>query len=870
MEKSSHKLETELADLRLRLLEAEETLEAIRNNEVDALVVEGPSGDQVYTLQGAEQPYRVLVETMSEGAATMTPDGTVLYSNGQLAIMLKSPLNEILGRSFHGFIVSGATQTFESMLLSCDRAGRRGEFLLKTSGAEEIPVLLSVRPLVHDGMEAFCIVATDLTDQKRVQQELEDARMHLEERVAERTALLSLANARLQTEITDRKRAEEELRESEGRFRSVLDGSRDVIYRLSVRTGRFEYISPSCEKVVGFSAEELLTMDAETALTMIHPGDRKVMRVALARLEETGETEVEYRQKVKGGSYRWLSNRMALTRDITGAALYREGSIRDITDHRRAAEALHKAYDEMEQRVEERTAELRESEETARRALAEIENYYDTAPAGLVVLDADLRYVRINERLAALNGVPAVEHIGRTPREIVPWLADELERLARQIFESGEPVTGVEFKSATPAQPDIQRTWVEDWYPLKDTAGRVVGITAVVQEVTGQRRLENQLHQAQKMEAMGTLSGGIAHDFNNILAAIIGFAEVARDKTPPEWPTRRYLERILTAGLRGRELVKQILTFSRQTAQEKQPLRLSTVVEESVKLLRASLPTTINIVVSVEKGSGYVFADPTQMQQVVLNLCTNSGYAMRQSGGRLTINVSDFSVASPLNAPDPAMTPGPYMRLEVTDTGEGIPFDIVQKIFDPFFTTKPQGEGTGLGLSVVHGIVAGHGGAMTVSSKPDNGSTFVVYLPKYRQGRPSVTLHGEEAVPGGHERILFLDDEEALAEMGDEMLSELGYQVVSRTNAREALALIRLDPSRFDLIITDQTMPGMTGVDLATEILTLRPGMPIILCTGFSNLVDANTARAAGIKAFVMKPLTKKEIARTIRQVLDE
>jgi PAS domain S-box-containing protein len=744
MQKPSYEeLAAQHEELRIRLLEAEETLQAIRNHEVDAIVSDGSLGHQVqiYTLQGAEQPYRVLVETMNEGALTMMRDGTILYCNNRFAELLQIPLNTIIGASLYDFFVSeDHEEAFETMIDTCAKDGCRGEFYLASPDGKEIPTSLSARSLTTDDLEAFCVVATDLTDQKRVQRELEEARNRLEGKVAERTALLSQVNSQLRTEIAERERIE----------------------------------------------------------------------AALQRLNE-----------------------------------------------------------ELESRVQERTEQLGRSEETARRALAEIESYYHTAPVGLVIFDADLRYVRINEHLAKLNGVPAADHIGRTPREIVPWLAGEIEGVVRRVLESGEPVKNIEFTGEAPGRPGAQGTWIEDWYPLKDAAGHVTGATAVVQEVTGQRRIEGELRQAQKMEAIGTLSGGIAHDFNNILASIVGFAELARDKTPPELPTRRHIERVLTAGLRGRELVKQILTFSRQAEQEKQPLRLGVIAQETVEFLRASLPSTISVSVNVQNEPGSIFADATQMQQVILNLCTNSAYAMK-TGGRLTVRLSDFSFSSPADAPESTMGPGHYVRMEVTDTGEGIPRDVVQRIFDPFFTTKPQGEGTGLGLSVVHGIVASHGGAITVSSEPGKGSTFAVYFPCYQRDKPSVAREEADPTPGGCERILFVDDEEPLAEMGDEMLSGLGYKVVSQTSSREALTLLREDPHRFDLIMTDQTMPDMTGVDLAVQVLSVRPDIPVILCTGYSHMVDADAARAAGIRAFVMKPLTKGEIARTIRKVLDE
>lgn len=402
----------------------------------------------------------------------------------------------------------------------------------------------------------------------------------------------------------------------------------------------------------------------------------------------------------------------------------------------------------------------------------------------------------------------------------------------------------------------------------RDDAGSVIGVFAAARDVSDQQRLQTQLRQAQKMEALGTLSGGIAHDFNNMLAAIIGFTELIKDHLPKESRERRYTQRILEAGIRGRELVRQMLTFSRQTEQERKPLRLSSIVKESVKLLRASIPSTIEIRLKTVSESGLILGDPVQVQQVLMNLATNAAFAMRETGGSLDIDLSDFSVSP--GSPNPhSIEPGVYMRLTVRDTGSGIPREIMDRIFDPFFTTKKVGEGTGLGLSVVLGIVKQAHGHIIVESEPGKGSTFSVYFPKVREEASATGQAVDEEIPTGCERVLFVDDEEALVEMGEELLAELGYEVTVCTSSREALALFRLQPSRFDVVITDQTMPDVTGIQLASEILAIRPDLPVVLCTGFSHIATEERAKAAGIKGFVMKPLTKRELAKTVRRVLE-
>jgi nitrogen-specific signal transduction histidine kinase/ActR/RegA family two-component response regulator len=404
--------------------------------------------------------------------------------------------------------------------------------------------------------------------------------------------------------------------------------------------------------------------------------------------------------------------------------------------------------------------------------------------------------------------------------------------------------------------------------PITNEKGETTKWFGTCTDIEEIKRVEAQLRQAQKMEALGTLTGGVAHDFNNILAAIIGFTELVADHVPKESREAHHLKRVMESSLRGRDLVRQMLIYSRKAEQERKPLSLSTIVEETVKFIRATTPTTISIKVDTLKDSGPILADPAQMQQVVMNLCTNAAHAMREKGGTLDIQVSNHRV-SLSNGNSDGIKPGLYTRLTVRDTGTGISPDIMDKIFDPFFTTKKLGEGTGLGLSVIHGIVKQSNGHITVESKPERGSTFTVYFPQIT-GELKADAISDDEIPTGSQRILFVDDEEALVEMGEDVLAELGYEVTSRMSSKEALALFKTNPLRFDLVITDQTMPEMTGVELVKEILALRADMPIIMCTGFSHMVNEKSAKAAGIRAFAMKPLTKREIARTIRKVLDE
>jgi signal transduction histidine kinase len=387
------------------------------------------------------------------------------------------------------------------------------------------------------------------------------------------------------------------------------------------------------------------------------------------------------------------------------------------------------------------------------------------------------------------------------------------------------------------------------------------------------QKMEAQLRQAQKMEAIGTLAGGIAHDFNNILGAIMGFTELTRDSVPKGSQEFANLTQVLKAGERARDLVKQILVFSRRTPQESRPLHISSVIKETLKLLRASLPATISIQESLSAPSAMVFADQTQVQQVLMNLASNAAHAMRENGGVLEVKLEEVNLNKEGLVRHPDLTPGPYVMLTVRDNGQGMGQEVMPRIFEPFFTTKGVGKGTGMGLAIVHGIVNSNGGEITVSSQPGQGTVFTILLPKIpgelEPGQPAVPSSLLGPLPTGNNSILFIDDEEILANMTKKMLKKLGYKVVVETNSLEALNIFQRQPEKFDLVITDQTMPNMTGMQLSQKLRHLRPDIPIIICTGYSETVCEENIKAAGINDLLMKPFGIGNLAKTIRKVLD-
>lgn len=394
-------------------------------------------------------------------------------------------------------------------------------------------------------------------------------------------------------------------------------------------------------------------------------------------------------------------------------------------------------------------------------------------------------------------------------------------------------------------------------------------ITERKQAEEEKKLLQQQLLQAQKMEAIGTLAGGIAHDFNNILGAILGYTEIARDTIPPESFAAKSLDKVLEASHRASTLVKQILAFSRQEKIERHSLEPAHFVKEALKLLRPSLPSTIEIRQQIDSTSKPILADPTQVHQILINLCTNAFHAMEMTGGILEITLKDCELSQHDLQEHPEVQPGSFAVLSISDTGSGIDPDVWGRIFDPYFTTKAVGKGTGMGLSIVHGIVTSYGGFITSEKNLGGGTVFRVFFPAIEQ-EVVAEVEPVEVVPLGTERILLVDDEEMLAELGKTILEGLGYEVTALTSSLDALALFQNHPDRFDAVITDQTMPGMIGKDLAGRILQIRPDLPIILCTGHSSLFSEGKVRSWGIKGFAMKPLSKKVIATLVRKVLDE
>ncbi|WP_159441371.1 hybrid sensor histidine kinase/response regulator [Desulfopila aestuarii] len=482
----------------------------------------------------------------------------------------------------------------------------------------------------------------------------------------------------------------------------------------------------------------------------------------------------------------------------------------------------------------------------------------------ITVHDKDFRIIQANSAAALFFNTTKEALIGRYCYELfndnnIPCFGCQ----AQAALQDGK-THSIELHNAK-----LKKDFLVTISPITSEQGDFFGIVHSAKDITIFKQLEDQLRQAQKMEAIGTLASGIAHDFNNILSPIIGYSELVADRLPENSEELEMVQSIHTAGIRATELVRQILTFSRQSDQKRQPLQIHLIVKEALKLLRSSIPTTISIHQHVP-DCGLVMADPTQVHQIIMNLCTNAYHAMRETGGKLNVSleVVELTAQDYLDSLD--VQPGPHVKLRVCDTGCGMSRDIVKRIFEPYFTTKKQGEGTGLGLSVVHGIVKSHRGHITVYSEQGKGTEFHVYLPQVQSSDQIIHTAKAGVIPQGQGTVLVVDDEPVLGEMLKKMLENIGYEVLLCSSSTEALKNFTQQRTRIALVLTDMNMPVMNGVELARKIKQLSPAMPVVLCTGFSEIIDEGKARRMGIDGYMTKPVIQRQLAQTLHDILEK
>jgi PAS domain S-box-containing protein len=638
------------------------------------------------------------------------------------------------------------------------------------------------------------------------------------------------------TSIIQRKKAEESLRDSEERYRNVYSTA-PLAFVMWDHELRITDWNEQAEKMFGWSRKEVLGHNFFEFLIPERARSQVEAVVDLLLQGELPSHSINENLTQKGATILVEWNNSILF-DNEGHVMGAISLGLDITERKRAEKTLRK-YERIV------------ASSNDHMALLDRNYVYQTVNDAYLQSMDKKREDIVGHSVSELFGQEFFEKNQKS--NIDRCLAGEIVRYHRWI---NFPGTGQRYMDVV-------------HYPYYEDGDSISGYVVNARDITEQKELENQLQQAQKMESIGTLAGGIAHDFNNILSPILGHSELAMMELPPDSQVQRNLRYIFEAGKRARDLVKQILTFARRREENRIPLKTSLIMEDAIKFLRSTIPSTIDIQYDFKTEQDTVLSDPTQMNQIVMNLCTNATHAMQEKGGVLAISLSDEYIGSDEINQFTGLTPGHYLKLSVSDTGSGISTDIMDKIFEPYFTTKGPGEGTGMGLAVIHGIVKNYEGDIAVESEIGKGTTFHVLLPIV-DTEVSLTVEPKFELPGGEERILCVDDEKAAVDTIQLMLERLGYKVTARTSSIEALEAFRNNPNRFDLVITDQTMPNMTGKELAKELMSIRSDIPIILCTGFSEQIDERSAKERGISAFVMKPIVMRQIARTIREVLDK
>jgi PAS domain S-box-containing protein len=642
-------------------------------------------------------------------------------------------------------------------------------------------------------------------------------------------------------DISERRKAEQALRESESKFRVVFENSPNAIFITDPESLIIlDCNSKACE-MNGYSRNELIGQNinmlhtAETARQLTDPSYHKKQMENL----RCGAVVADGIHRRKDGSLFPIETSMRLI-ELAGQEVV-IGIDQDVSQRKMAEEAL------------------RENE-------AYLSFIFENVPAGILVIDCETRKIfDVNTVAAGLIGLPKEKIVGEVCHQyICPRCKKECP-----VLDLGQNIDNSEraLLKATGEQVPVIKTATRAKIKNRDY------LIEIFHDITQQKRaeeekalLEEQVRRSQKLETIGTLAGGIAHDFNNILTPIMGYADMALSNLKETEPLYRDLQQVLKAAHRAKGLVEQILLFAKQSEKAQEPLYLQPLVEEALKLLRPSIPTTIEIRQRIDASCGKALADATQIHQVIVNLCTNAWQAMEKKGGTLTIELKPAVIDAAGRYPN--LTAGEYIRLSVIDSGTGMDKPTLERIYEPFFTTKAVDKGTGLGLSVVHGIVRSHRGDIQVESKPGKGSAFHVYLPAFKAANIK-TETKSTAITGGQESILVVDDEENIADLIKKMLDSFGYTVEVCHSSIEALKVFRRQPDKFDLLISDLTMPDMTGLDLAKQAQVISPGFPVMIMTGYGDSLNEDTCKRYGIKQVLGKPLAISELAAAVRSVLD-
>jgi PAS domain S-box-containing protein len=666
-----------------------------------------------------------------------------------------------------------------------------------------------------------------------------EGKTFLERRVFERTKQLTTANERLRAESDEHQRTAEALKDSEEKFGKAFQASPIALIIIDEKTGKLVEVNDNFLNLAGVSREAIIgSTDLELSL-WVDMAEREAFLLLFAQGERVKNFRCQFRR----------------SNGQTGIALL--SAERISLKGRPFLLAIINDISEIE--------EIKASEQESRQRMAAV---FAAAATSIFIIDAQAHTI-VDANPAALDliGVSAEEILGSPCHQyICPQFDGECPM---ELGNSGN--TGLEqiITNAYGEQiPVLRKTVQTTIHGRPHYVASIVNLQSLKAAESERKALEARLHQSQRLESIGTLAGGVAHDFNNMLASIMGFTELSMDDASDNPDIVSNLQEVLKAGRRAKDLIQQILAFSREQDQDFRPMAMRPVINEALKLLRASLPTTIEIESELEKIDP-INGDPTQIHQILMNLATNAGHSMRDTGGRIKVSLKQCRLDSDFLRQHSDLPPGNYARLEVKDNGSGMTPLVLERIYDPFFTTKDKSEGTGLGLSVVHGIIKSHQGMIKVESAPGRGTTFRIYLPTIQQEERREEVSATVS-PTGNEHILVVDDEPQVLKMCAAALERLGYTVTARGNPSEALRLFCLQPQAFDLLLTDLTMPTLTGDKLAAEVHRYRGGLPVVLFTGFSETLSEEVCRQAGIHTIISKPILRHELATAVRQALDQ
>ena len=761
-------------------------------------------------LEKTRNKYSHLYDFAPIGYFTVNPKGIIHEANLTIASMLGADRSALIGQPFARFVLKDDQDTFY----------KHRQRLLET----EAPQSCKLRLVKKDGHPFYArieyrVITTKGDDGKQIRAAVSD--------------------------ITDQERAEA-LQESETFLETLIDTIPTPVFYKD-RDGKYLGFNKAFETFFGETKEKLM---GKSVFDINPPELAEIYYAQDEELFNSGGVQ-HYESQVKNvqGKLRDVIFNKAVFTDSKGVVTGLIGAIIDITERNLTDD------------------KLRESENRFRDIAHSMADW-------IWEVDKDGKYTYVSHTAKNALGYSPKELIGKTPFELMPeGERNKIKEIFLEIFSRSRPI--VDLENWNLAKDGTEICFLTNGVPIIDADGELQGYRGVDKDITNQKKLEAeritieaQLQQSQKMEAVGTLAGGIAHDFNNILAIILGNAELASADVPDSNPASASLKEIHRASIRAKDMVQQLLAFSRKTDEVSIPINMALIIKESLKMLKHAIPTSVEFKQHISDDSCNVMGDASQINQIVMNLVTNAADAMSEEGELVEVTLENIILQEEKICFDWVLSPGPYVRLRMRDTGEGIEPKIMDRIFEPYYTTKEIGKGTGMGLSVIHGIVKRHNGGIRVESELGKGTFFEIYFPALEKAAEE-EKEPEGEIKGGSERILFVDDEESMVNLNHQRLERLGYNVKSTTKPVEALEWFRADPDQFDVIITDMTMPRMTGDRLAAEILKIRPHMPVIICTGYSERMSAKKAAALGVRKYIEKPIGLRNLASLLREVLE-